>query len=326
MKRVLLAILFVSLTTCLFGQSSFSNGYQKGFKEGYCYQDYGCIAPIPPITPIPKISESDNSYKDGYQRGFLEGQSSKKGTNNTFDRFAPRKYGEYIKPYDMDLLYKALEVKQAKYDRAIYNARLQKQEIERIQKEKAVSRMNQIISYYNSATVYPKYIKDGWHMVFSMNNYNFCDQRKVFVENNRVTEYVVDNYSRRTVTYSLPITDGKTSIKIAESKEELVNLYFLEYISDPDSYTEAPTPSGKVSFWKSFEGGGQIDVWVDGKYIGLIKHYFNQGFPSCGQVGTLVFQGKHGVKYNYVAKSSRLTWSGSFYGDSGGCKKLQLNN
>ena len=52
----------------------FCNGWNDGFKEGYCYgKGYGCISPIPPICPIPRAGE--NTYRDGYNRGFLRGRS-----------------------------------------------------------------------------------------------------------------------------------------------------------------------------------------------------------------------------------------------------------
>ena len=74
MKR-LLFILVTLASLGLFAQvayaSAFCDGYQAGFKAGACYQQFGCIPPIPPICPIPAIGES--TYQDGYNRGFLEG-------------------------------------------------------------------------------------------------------------------------------------------------------------------------------------------------------------------------------------------------------------
>lgn len=51
----------------------FTRGFEDGYVEGYCYDIFGCIEPIVPIAPIPKIGESYDSYRDGYNRGFKTG-------------------------------------------------------------------------------------------------------------------------------------------------------------------------------------------------------------------------------------------------------------
>lgn len=69
----------IALALFLFGGVSFissdtvyCDGWEDGYAEGYCYnEDYGCLAPIAPLCPIPKINR--NQYKDGYNRGFKQG-------------------------------------------------------------------------------------------------------------------------------------------------------------------------------------------------------------------------------------------------------------
>ncbi len=75
MKKGIAALVFgaaVLITSPAFA-SAFCEGYQAGYKAGYCYQQYGCIPPIPPICPIPNVGES--TFQDGYNRGFVEGAS-----------------------------------------------------------------------------------------------------------------------------------------------------------------------------------------------------------------------------------------------------------
>ncbi len=78
MKRFLTALATLGFAV-IFAQaayaSSFCYGFQAGYKAGYCYQQFGCIAPIPPICPIPGIGES--TFQDGYNRGFLAGRSAR---------------------------------------------------------------------------------------------------------------------------------------------------------------------------------------------------------------------------------------------------------
>ena len=73
------ALLFLFLPFYMFSQSAFSTGYEKGYKEGYCYEDFGCIAPNAPIAPNPKIGY--DSYQDGYNKGFIDGKSAKSGNS-----------------------------------------------------------------------------------------------------------------------------------------------------------------------------------------------------------------------------------------------------
>lgn len=83
MKKNLLFLLLI-LSTIMFGQSNFSNGFSDGYKKGYCQnQGIGCMSPLPPIAPIPKIGENMNSYQDGYNRGFEAGLNSQKSSNNS---------------------------------------------------------------------------------------------------------------------------------------------------------------------------------------------------------------------------------------------------
>ncbi len=51
--------------------SSFTEGFENGYIDGYCNGNYGCIKPIIPIAPIPKPGY--NTYKGGYLVGFKQG-------------------------------------------------------------------------------------------------------------------------------------------------------------------------------------------------------------------------------------------------------------
>jgi len=57
-------------------RSSYPDNYQKGYKEGYTYNEGGIreIAPIPPIAPIPNVGETT---EDAYTRGILDGRKDR---------------------------------------------------------------------------------------------------------------------------------------------------------------------------------------------------------------------------------------------------------
>lgn len=56
-------------------ESAFCEGWESGFVAGYCYNVYGCVEPLVPLCPLPRVNES--SYQDGYNRGFLAGREKK---------------------------------------------------------------------------------------------------------------------------------------------------------------------------------------------------------------------------------------------------------
>ncbi|MCB0744295.1 MAG: hypothetical protein KDC67_10355 [Ignavibacteriae bacterium] len=84
MKKATLLLVILLTVTSVFGQTNYTNGFNTGYKKGYCQdQGVGCIPPIPPIAPIPKIGESSDSYNDGYNRGFEMGLNARKSSNTS---------------------------------------------------------------------------------------------------------------------------------------------------------------------------------------------------------------------------------------------------
>lgn len=83
MKIITLLLISIFTISVTFGQSMYINGFNSGYKKGYCHdQGIGCIEPIPPIAPIPKIGESSENFHDGYNRGFEMGLQAR--TSNSY--------------------------------------------------------------------------------------------------------------------------------------------------------------------------------------------------------------------------------------------------
>lgn len=87
MKKII-AILVFCQTLYMNAQTNYDRGYQRGWKEGYCqnYDGVSCLPPNPPMTPMSRINENDNSYKDGYNRGFTDGLAAYSGGNSRSNR------------------------------------------------------------------------------------------------------------------------------------------------------------------------------------------------------------------------------------------------
>lgn len=321
--RILISLLLLLFSTIVQGQNNYDRGFKAGYKEGYCYNDFGCISPIPPITPIPLIGERADNYKDGYNRGFkrgLEDKQTKGGTSgdsneNKGSRTAQPAKANFIDTYvpaDYSLLMNILSIKHAQNERN-----------EQLRKEKITALINQVKSYYNSLPSYPNSIKDGWHKVIATDNYDLCEEQKVYVENNKVTKYVIDNWYNKKVIYPALIKDARTMIQLEQDNGiiTMIDLFFLESINNPGSKTSVPIEAGKVSFWTNLKDA-HIKLYFDNKYVGEFSNYFTEGIPNCGQQGTISFSYKPGT-YQYNATSQgtwgNTTWNGAVAITSGGC-------
>lgn len=85
----LFAFLFVLPFTFLYSQTSFYDGFNAGYKAGYCYGEYGCVAP-PGIVSAPSMAPIGQSeYQHGYNTGFTEGHKDKSSAKRQNKRSAP---------------------------------------------------------------------------------------------------------------------------------------------------------------------------------------------------------------------------------------------
>lgn len=304
MTRVLLLVaLFFSLSTIKLQAQNVTEKWNSTFNRYEYYDSKGQLI----------------GYKKKNMFGQWEYFDKQQSTQDT----PQRDYSHLDRsPYNLELIEKALHLRQQQYERQLEQERLNEVERLRLKKEKAQNMMEQINTYYNAAESYPQTIKDGWHNVYATNRYDFCDIRKVYVENNKITKYVIDDWFYRPIVSTLPIKNGIASITI--NKNDLLTIVFLEYIYEPNKTIQPPLKSGTVSFWHNKKGGGPTDVWVDGRYIGEINSYFKKGEPNCGQDGTLTYEYKPGT-YRYEAENNRNIWSGTITIRSGQCSQIRLN-
>lgn len=342
MKKTNATLILLLLTFVAFGQyKDYDRGFKNGFKEGYCYNDYGCISPIAPITPIPLVGESNDNYQDGYNRGFkwgLEDKQSKKSNSGGYKSgqgtSIPSNLQQYKSTYvspDYSLLIRAMEMRQVQYERNL-----------EIKKQKAISLMNQVKAYYNSLSTYPENISDGWHKVIAMDNYDFCDERKVYVVGNKIIKYVADNWIEKSISYSPVISKARSMLQLIKddgTNGGMVELYFLEDINNPNSNVPAPLSSGKASFWTSWKRAGSVTIsivqlkvgsfdTIEELKIGQFDSYFNSTPKNCGQNGTINFEYKPGT-YNYkavgkTAFGSEISWEGQIVIKENSCSLYEI--
>ena len=190
----------------------------------------------------------------------LEAKASKRtnngnATTGTTNRNAQPTQSNYINTYvspDWDLLIRAAQAKQEN------------------ERQIALSKMKQTVNQYLSFSNYPDKIQNGWHNIVAMDNYNFCDERKVFVENNQITKYVINDFSERPITFSGNIDKGRGIIKIRYPNNEesgYLDVFFIESISNPSSITSEPQKSGQISFWTDWKRANTMVLYMEGDYV-----------------------------------------------------------
>ena len=90
-----LFIFLMLLPVIAFGQS-YSDGYEAGYKKGYCAEDITCVVGITPVAPI--STPGKNSYNDGYNRGVIDGNKANSSSGSSKPR--GRKMARQIVDYN----------------------------------------------------------------------------------------------------------------------------------------------------------------------------------------------------------------------------------
>ena len=84
MKNIYI-LLIALITISVSAQNSFYDGFNSGYKAGYCFNEIGCLEPIPPIAGVQTFTPvGQTDYQHGYDTGFTQGQNIKNAskTNN----------------------------------------------------------------------------------------------------------------------------------------------------------------------------------------------------------------------------------------------------
>lgn len=190
------------------------------------------------------------------------------------------------------------------------------------------AKINQVKDYYNSYESYPERVNDGWHSVIVTDNNLFVATRKVYVTANKITKYIVNDWHNMEIQFSGAATSGKAMIKVKESlsSREYLEVYFIEYLADPNHRASGPAKSGQIAFYSRFKKGGTITLYLDGHYIGTVDSFTGKKDPdpSCGFSNTVTSTYKEGT-YKFSAKNEKgMIWQGSVTIYPGRCNSMEL--
>lgn len=200
MKKIIL-ITFLSTFNFIFCQSRFNNGFNDGYKKGYCHdKGIGCIEPIPPIPPIPAIGEDYNNYQDGYNRGFKLGlqkntpnSNSSSQTRERYKTSSSQFVEDYVyNPYkDPNFLSLAMKVAELKAQRALENQEMVNQLYENVKYYLQQKDINQAIRNLDKIS----YIEPNNAYIYALLSQCYFSQSKYLDAYNNFTKAQKLNYS-----------------------------------------------------------------------------------------------------------------------------------
>jgi len=204
--------------------------------------------------------------------------------------------------------------------------RIELKYIEGMKRDRAIQIMSTVKEYYITQSAYPEKVKDGWHTIVAMNNTDFCEQRKVLVENNLVTKYVIDDWILKDIAKPSQILACRSSILLNDEGRngEMLDLYFLDFMIDQNSFATPPVDPGTISFWSDGISGGKIVIYVDEVFKGELDSHFKKRIPDCGQTGTLTFEYKSG-SHDFRALNKKNVWRGTINIRPGDCSLQKLS-
>ncbi len=209
-----------------------------------------------------------------------------------------------------------------------YQADKQKKELE----AKMRAKVQQIKAYYETLGEYPQTVADGWHNVVILAGDEFIDDRKVYVEKNKITRVVYDDWYEVELSFSGPIKSGKTGLQVKNgvgAEQGLLEAYFINYIADPESRATPPLKPGRVTFWTNNPRYKEMYVWFEDARIDNFKQRYDfENPPVCTSDKEIVIIYKPGT-YKYKISMSK---GGSMVVNEGkvtikenGCEIIQAN-
>ncbi|MFC5194773.1 hypothetical protein ACFPH8_05480 [Bizionia hallyeonensis] len=193
--------------------------------------------------------------------------------------------------------------------------------------QKAKAQLEIIKRTYDDHENYPESIIDGWHIVSVTDNFNYCTDAKVFIDNNQIIKFVINNYSAHTLDFKMitPIKNGKAllSLDLLDGNTDTVEVYFINDLNGPQT-VEKPQDAGYISFWSDMNKAKSIKIWIEDMYYGELGKQFDDE-PECYEEGTISLGYRPGVYKFKAAGRGTINWLGTFEIKENSCLILNLN-
>ncbi|GGZ65170.1 hypothetical protein [Mesonia mobilis] len=183
-------------------------------------------------------------------------------------------------------------------------------------KTRAISRteaqLNIVKNQYKDKVDFPKII-DGWHLVKITDNFNYCSDAKVYVNDGKISEIVINNYYGFSVDFNVmtPIKDAKAVInwQLPNRGTDTAEVYFAYDLNGPN-LTDEPQKPGFITFWSDHRKAKTIEVWINRIKVGQLSKEIENA--ECFADGGLTLQFKPGVYEFKAAAHGSMDWRGTF--------------
>ena len=209
-------------------------------------------------------------------------------------------YGPYYFNETMGLVKGLLKEKQLKEKRAEYKLLMQ-------------TKTKELKDYYLSLKDhYPKTIKDGWHEVVLISGDRYIDERKVYVQNNKIEKVVWDNWLPDAISFGGLVVNGKSAISFKNTRGNenlggLVEVYFMNAIANHSGISTPPLKPAKLVFWTRKNGYKKWKIRVDDNTFGPFKIKHKKGDEiNCEDYNELILF----VKPGYIEYGRASYYSG----------------
>lgn len=192
-------------------------------------------------------------------------------------------------------------------------------------KQQSIAKSKIIKNQYSSYKDYPEKIIDGWHSAIATDNFNFCKDVKVYVEDNRIKRFVIDNYIPLNFMSIGEINNAKNVVTLKNFNGEQLNIvevYFLYDIEDPRIVPE-PIKPAYVCFWSDLKNYNDILLDFDNKRMERFSVRFKKA-PDCFSKGMICRILKPGT-YSYLARGKgAISWEDTFEVKENVCLRIRL--
>jgi hypothetical protein len=169
-------------------------------------------------------------------------------------------------------------------------------------------RTDEVRDYYKSLEKYPEKIADGWHTVTIVAGSSFIDNRKVFVEKNKIKKVYWDNWMEEKLVSAGPILKGTCKIQLDTENPNLnrfLDIYFINYIGNPEELESPPIKLTTLTFWTNENSVESTEFIFNGIDYGQFKMpRTTDNPPSCGDLNEISIYVKPGI-YSYSAVYER---------------------
>lgn len=178
---------------------------------------------------------------------------------------------------------------------------------------------------YEKAASLPDSIENGWHNVVLTDNIEICNDVKVYVQDNKIKNMVIENYLPLNFLPIGKINEGKATVTITDTDGSQLDILEACFIYDLDetNLTSPPNQPGFVCFWTDWKKFDSIKIQFDGYKL----DYFTQKFdtqPSCFQKGTVCIMKKPGTYPLKALGRGSIDWIDQIEIKSGMCTTYLL--